>query len=701
MSTPPTRTSATVETLHGTPVSDPFRWLEDGSDEEVRLWVEAQNQATSKALAGWPGRAAVRARLEQLLAIGMVTAPVPRAGRLFYQRREGSQNQPVLLVHEGRGAPRILLDPNALDPEGTTAVDWWTPSLDGRLLAYGMSAGGSERSVLRVRDVASGQDLPDVIHHCRAASLAWTADGRSFYYTRYPAPGEVPPGEEHYHRRVFLHQLGSEPGADPLVFGEGLDPQHWPMVQLSTDGRWLLCTVQKGWTATELHLRDLGDPLGTFQHLTTGIDALFAGDIYRDRLYVTTNWKAPRSRVLGCDLTSPDAGRPDRWAQLIPQGEGVLQGAGVIGGKLFANYLENAHARVRSFSLEGAPLADVPLPGLGSVEGPLGEEDGSEAFFLFTSYFVPPTVFRLCLEETRVEILTRIEADLDPERYTSRQVWYDSPDGTRISMFLTHRKDLQFDGDRPTLLYGYGGFSVPLTPAFQRNSFVWLERGGVLAVANLRGGGEYGEAWHEAGMLAHKQNSFDDFLAAARWLVQQKITQPRRLAIMGGSNGGLLVGAALTQAPELFGAAVCQVPLLDMLRFHRFLIGRLWIPEYGDPDDPAQFAWLRAYSPYHHVRDGVAYPATLILTSEEDTRVDPMHARKMAARLQAATAGDAPILLRIERRAGHGAGKPIQKTLEEYTDIWSFLFATLQVEAPAEGVAPASRPRGTRQIRST
>jgi prolyl oligopeptidase len=377
----------------------------------------------------------------------------------------------------------------------------------------------------------------------------------------------------------------------------------------------------------------------------------------------------------------------------------VLQGAGVIGGRLYANYLEQAHARVRCFALDGAPLPDVPLHGLGSVEGPAGEEDGHEAFFLFTSYFTPPTICRVDLSSGAVEVFERIQANVDPDRYTSRQVWFESRDGTAVSMFLSHRKDVQLDGRRPTLLYGYGGFGVPLTPAFQRNSFVWLEQGGVLAVAHLRGGGEYGEAWHEAGMLAHKQNTFDDFLAAARWLTDQGITRPDRLAIMGGSNGGLLVGAAVTQAPELFGAVVCQVPLLDMLRYHRFQIGRLWVPEYGDPDDPVQFEWLHAYSPYHRVREGVSYPATLILTSEEDTRVDPMHARKMAARLQTATAGPAPILLRVEGRAGHGAGKPISKTLDEYTDIWSFLFSTLQVPAPVDGARPGS-PRPDDRIGS-
>jgi prolyl oligopeptidase len=695
----PTRTEMVTETLHGVEIVDPYRWLEDGDSPEVHAWVATQNSATVAALESLPARPAIHARLSELLRIGMLSTPVPRGQWLFYERRDGEQDQPVLYVRrvdDARGAARgpgavggpgaaerVLIDTNALDPSGTTALDWWIPSLDGNLLAYGLSEGGSERSVLRVRDVESGRDHSDVIPHCRAASIAWEPGGAGFYYTRYPAPGEVPAGEENYRRRVFHHRLGRPWPQDPLVFGAELDPHHWPMVQLSSDGRWLLCTVQKGWTSTELYLRDLRDPRGAFEQLAAGVEAIFAGDLYRDCLYVTTNWDAPRFRALRADLDAPQRAALASWTELLPEGDGVLQGALVIGGRLFAVYLEHAHSRVRAFELDGRPLPAVDLPALGTIEGPAGEEDGDAAWFLYSSFFVPPTVYRLDLETWRSAERERIRADVDPARYESRQVWYESKDGTRVSMFLTHRRGLRTDGDNPTLLYGYGGFSVPLTPAFQRNTFLWLESGGVLAVPNLRGGGEYGEGWHEAGMLEHKQNSFDDFLAAARWLIDQRITRPQRLGIMGGSNGGLLVGAALTQAPELFAAAVCQVPLLDMLRYPRFLLGRLWIPEYGDPDDPEQFRWLLAYSPYHRVREGATYPATLIMTSEEDTRVDPMHARKMAARLQASTPGEEPILLRIESRAGHGAGKPISKTLAEYTDIWSFLFWRLRLSPPA------------------
>jgi prolyl oligopeptidase len=573
----------------------------------------------------------------------------------------------------------VLLDVNQLAADGTQSLDWWYPSEDGALLAYGVSASGDENSILRVRDVATGRDREDTIPHARACSLAWLPAGDGFYYTRYPAPGTVPAGEEHYHRHVYFHRLGTDPASDVKVFGEGLGFSSWPNVDLSPDGRWLAVEVSEGWSKSEIFLLD------TQKHeapvpVIAGRNAIFnLVEVLDDRLLVVSNENAPHYQ-----LWQVDPRRPERahWKLVIPEGEDILESVVAASGKLVALYLKDASSRVRIFSSAGKLQRETALPGLGTVSAVHARHDQRDIYLPFTSFLTPTKVLRHDVSTGKTSLWQELTAPVDTTQFTVEQVRYPSKDGTLVPMFLVHKKDLVRDGNNPTLLYGYGGFNVNLTPGFAAWVGPFIERGGVYAVPNLRGGGEYGEAWHRAGMLESKQNVFDDFAAAAEYLIREKITSRERLAISGRSNGGLLVAATVTQHPNLFKAAVCGVPLTDMVRYHLLQIARLWIPEYGSSESAEQFPFLYAYSPYHHVKEGAAYPATLVFSAEADTRVDPMHARKFAARLQAATSSKAPILLRIEGKAGHGAGKPMAKIVAQYTDEFSFLFAELGVSAP-------------------
>lgn len=672
---PATRIDRTVDRLHGVDVPDPYRWLEESNSPEVRAWVQRQNASTRSVLDRLPGRSEIQARLNVLLDSGTITTPRPVRGRYFYLRREGKQNQPILYVREGvHGPDRALVDPNTLAIDGTVALDWWEPNRDGNLLAYGLSRNGSEQSTLHVRVVGSGKDLPDEIPRTRYASLAWLPDGKGFYYTRYPKVGSVPKGEEDYHHHVYFHRLGSLPASDAHVFGVGRPAEDMPAVDLSPDGRWLVVTEHQGWAKAEVYLRDLSRSDAGFVPLVEKKSAVYEVLALNDRLYIRTNEGAPRYRLFAVDPSHP--ARED-WVELLAQSDDVLSGFQVVGNTLAAEYMHKASSRLELFDRQGKHGLETPLPTLGTVASPRGEWDGKELFFGFQSFTIPPAVYRVDLKDRRMELWQRVEASGDFGAYEVEQVRYRSKDGTPITMFLAHKKGLEHTGKNPTLLNAYGGFNISITPTFVASRFIFLERGGLLAIPNLRGGGEYGEAWHEAGMLGKKQNVFDDFLAAAEWLAAHRYTDRQHLVIQGGSNGGLLVGAALTQRPDLFRAVVCQVPLLDMLRYHKFLIARLWIPEYGSADDREQFKWLYAYSPYHHVREGTPYPAVLLEAAESDSRVDPLHARKMAARLQAATSSSQPVLLRLETRAGHGIGKPRAKQLEELTDIWSFIFQQL------------------------
>ena len=670
-----------TDDLHGTRVADPYRWLEDGASPEVAAWTAAQNAHTRATLDAWPGRAALRARLDELMSVGSVESPEPRpigAGRhrYFFRRRTGQQNQPVLWVRDGLDGPeRPLVDPNALSDAGAVSLDWWFPSNDGRLLAYGTSTHGDEESVLRVRDVATGRDLDDAIARVRHASLAWRPDGSGFWYTRFPARGSVPDGEEHYHRAVYFHRLGDPPAADALVFGEGRAMTDSPSVQVSPSGRWLLVTVWQGWTKSELHLRDLASPGAPFVPLTQGIAARFDATVSDDALHVRTDDGAPRFRLFTVDLRAPSR---ERWRERVPEGDDALAGFAVAGRDLVLRYLHEATARLVRLGPDGV-AHDVALPFVGAAQTTTAHVHGREVFWDLASFASPPRVLRLDLATSAVTTFAEVPSPVDPAGFAVERRRARSRDGTLVPYFLVQRAGATRTGVAPTVLTGYGGFGIDVVPTFQRGALALLEQGGALAVANLRGGGERGEAWHRAGMLGEKQNVFDDAAAVAEDLIADRVTDRDHLAVLGRSNGGLLVGALVTQRPELFRAAVAGVPLLDMLRYQRFLIAKLWVAEYGSADDAAQFPWLHAYSPYHRVRAGTRYPAVLLSAATGDARVDPMHARKMAAALQAATSSDRPILLRVEGEAGHGVGKPLAKAIDEAADTWGFLFSQLGV----------------------
>jgi len=695
-----------ADTFHGTRVVDNYRWLENGNSPETQQWVAQEMAYTRGMLAHLAGRDAIQKRLTELLSIGSVTPPILAGHHYFYTRREGMQNQPILYVRErtsdgvasakGDGPDRVLLDPNQLATDGTIALDWFQPSENGKYVAYGTSPSGSEMSTLHIIETKTGTVLPDTIERTRAASIAWKLDNSGFYYTRYPKKGDVPAGQEMYNRHVFYHSLGDDPDQeDQPIFGEGRDPEDWPGVSLSNDGRWLLINVEQGYTKTELFLMDLKKGTPPIR-VTTGKDFLYAAEVYNDKLYITTNEDAPRYHVFVADVGNYDR---SAWKEIIPQSDAVLQGTAVFGGKLFAQYEQNATSQLKLFDLDGKKLTDIELPAIGTVFGSGGRWDRDEMFFGFQSFTVPPSIYRFDLKafvfeagnqqlsnwHVPPELWTKVDAPtIDPSAYEVAQEWFNSKDGTRVPMFVVHKKGIAKNGKNPTLLTAYGGFNVSLTPTFSRTAYLWMEHGGVYAVANLRGGAEFGEEWHRAGMLEKKQNVFDDMIAAAEHLISEKYTDKNHLAIQGGSNGGLLMGAMITQRPDLFRAVVCQVPLLDMLHYQDFQIAKLWIPEYGSSDNPDQFKWLYAYSPYHHVKAGTEYPAILFMTADTDTRVDPMHAKKMAAEMQAEAKNGSsrthPILLRIESKAGHGAGKPVTKQIEEFTDIYSFLFWQLGVK---------------------
>ena len=676
-----------IDILHGTKVLDNYRWLEDGNSPETKKWVAQEMTYTRGILDRLAGRDAIHKRLTDLLSIGSVTPPMIAGRHYFYTKREGMQNQPILYVRDGLNGPdRVLVDANKLAADGTIALDWFQPSENGKYVAYGTSPSGSEMSTLHIIETKTGAVLPDTIERTRAASIAWKLDNSGFYYTRYPKKGDVPDGQEMYNRHVYYHELSNDPeehpeDTDQLIFGQGRDPEDWPNISLSNNGRWLLINVSEGWTKSELFLMNVkaGTPP---TRITTGKNFLYSGEVYNDKLFITTNEDAPRYRVF-----IADAGNYDReaWKELIPQTDAVLQGTAVFGGKLFAQYEQNASSQLKIFDLDGKKLNDLTLPAIGTVFGSGGRWDRDELFYGFQSFTFAPSIYRYDLKDGSTSLWTNVAApSIDPAAYEVNQEWFASKDGTRVPMFVVHKKGVAKNGRNPTLLTAYGGFNVSLTPTFSRTAYLWMEHGGIYAVANLRGGAEFGEDWHRAGMLEKKQNVFDDMIAAAEHLIAEKYTDKNHLAIQGGSNGGLLMGAMITQRPDLFRAVICQVPLLDMIHYQDFQIAKLWIPEYGTSENAEQFKWLYAYSPYHHVKPGTEYPAILFMTADTDTRVDPMHAKKMAAEMQSeaknGTSRTRPILLRIETKAGHGAGKPVTKQIEEFTDVYSFLFWQLGVK---------------------
>jgi prolyl oligopeptidase len=674
---PPARLSGVVDIHHGSAVHDPYRWLEDPDSTETEAWVAAQNALTASFVAG-PVRDGLVAELTALHDFARTSVPVERGGRIFFTRNSGLQNQPVLYVQEGlAGAPRVLLDPNAISPDGTVALTALEPSDDGRLVAYALSRSGSDLQEIFVRDVETSADLGDRIDWAKFTTISWLKGGSGFYYTRFPQPGTVPPGDEQYFCSVHFHALGKAQSADRRIYHRPDRREVVFDVRVAGDDRSVVITAFEGSSdKSEVYLLDRSAPDAEPVPIFTGFDAAYSFiESAEGRLFFRTDHRAPLGRIIAVRPAAP-ALDPE---SVVPEQADKLSNALIAGRALVACYLHNASDTLRVFTLKGEPNGEVPLPGIGSVVGLEGRPDDPVLFVSFTSFTQPPSSYRFDLDSRHLSSFSTSEGRIDPEAYETSQVWCTSRDGTRVSMFLVHRRDLPRDGARPVVLSGYGGFNISLTPAFDPSNFVLLDRGGVVAVANLRGGGEYGEAWHEAGMFERKQNVFDDFIAAAEWLCASGYTNPKKLAIEGGSNGGLLTAAVMMQRPDLFGAVLCRVPVADMLRYHLFTVGRFWVSEYGSADDPAQFPYLLAYSPYHNVRDGVAYPPILITTADTDDRVSPGMAKKLAARLQAAAPEGSPALIRVETKAGHGAGKPVSKVIVEDADLFAFLFKCLEV----------------------
>ena len=658
-----------VETLHGVRVADPYRWLEDAENADTRAWVDAENTLTRSVLDG-PARAAFVHRLAACYDYPRTTSLARRGGREFFTHNPGLLNQPILYVRAGgvteSAEPRVFVDPNALAPDGTTALTAYFPSPDGALVVYALSTDGSDRQELRVRDTGTLQDHPDRIVWVKFASVAWTRDAAGFFYLRFPEPGSVAVEDEHYFGRIYFHRLGTPQAADLLVFETPDQKDVVPLVDVSHSGRWVVVTAQRGasdeaevYVATGSGWKPLFTGFRSAYHFVEEADG---------RLLFRTTDRAPMGRIVSVDPEQPDDVR-----EVVAESDDRLSLAAIAGDRIVASYLHSASDRLRAFDVSGQPQGELPLPGIGSVVTLDATPDDDEVRVVWTSFVDPPGAWIV-----RGSEISGLKAGAGgrttSSAFQTRQVWYESKDGTRVSMFLVHRADLPIDGTRRVLLSGYGGFNISRTPAFDPGNLPFLEDGGVFALANLRGGGEYGEAWHRAGMLEKKQNVFDDFIAAAEYLVSAGYTTPDRITIEGGSNGGLLVAAVMLQRPDLVGAVVCRVPVADMLRYHLFTVGRFWIPEYGSADNPEQFRFLLKYSPYHNIRSGVRYPPTLVMTADTDDRVSPGMAKKFAARLQAEAEGG-PFLIRVETKAGHGMGKPVTKLIDEDADILAFVDA--------------------------
>jgi prolyl oligopeptidase len=675
LSYPTAPTADQVDDHHGTPIADPYRPLEDGDAPATRAWIAAQNELTEAILAGVPARAAIRARLAELWDFARAGAPWRRGDRWFQLRNTGLQDQDVLWMSDGPEATgRVLLDPNALGRGGTTALSAVAVAESGDLVAVATSEAGSDWQTWGVRRVATGEELPDRVAWCKFTSAAWTHDDAGFFYGRYPAP----PADAAYdapNRDMELryHRLGADPAADRVILTTPEEPQWiFDELELSDDGRLLVVSVAHGTDPrNRVYVADLAAGVDTAvaRPLLDAADAHYAHIATLDRtLFLVTDRDAPLGRVIAVDVDDPR-----RVREVIPEGDDTLERVLLVGNRLAAVYLHHARHRLAVFEVDGRHVVDVALPGIGTIVDMAGRRTDDELFVSFGSFVAPPRVLAVRMADGAVRDVQPPALAWDPAAFVTEQVFVASADGTRIPLFLTRRGDVEPDGRVPTILYGYGGFQIPIGPTFKPEWLAWVERGGLLAVASLRGGGEYGTAWHNAGRLASKQNVFDDFAACAGWLTASGWTRPERTGITGRSNGGLLVGASLTQHPELFGAAVAEVGVMDMLRFQLFTIGRAWTSDFGSAEDPEQFRTLLAYSPLHNVRPGVAYPATLVTTGDHDDRVVPGHSFKFAAALQAAQAGDAPVLVRIDTDAGHGAGKPVGKLIDERADVLAFL----------------------------
>ena len=675
---PTTRASDQTDEYHGVKVADPYRWLEDDNSVETKAWVAAQNNVTFGYLEKIPQRAAIKARLTELWNYERYGVPFKQGGRYFISKNDGLQNQSVLYTMAALdAAPQLLLDPNKLSADGTVALGGYGFSDDGNLMAYGLSTAGSDWQEWKVRDVRTGADLPDQIKWVKFSGAAWKKDGSGFFYSRYDAPTEATKlTKANYFHKLYFHRLGTPQAEDALIYQRS-DHKDWNFGgSVTDDGRYLIISASQGTDPKDRVLyQDLQTPGAPVTELLMDFDADYTfldndGPVF----WFQTDLNAPRHRVIAIDVSKPERAN---WKDLIPEAKETLAGVSVVNDQFICSYMKDAHSQVKIFTLAGTYVREVPLPGIGSAGGFGGKRTDQETFYSFTSYTSPGTIFRYDPTTGASTVFRAPTVKFNPDDYETRQVFYASKDGTRVPMFISHRKGLKLDGKNPTLLYGYGGFNISLTPGFSVASLAWMEMGGVYAVPNLRGGGEYGEQWHQAGTKLRKQNVFDDFIAAAEWLIANKYTSPKKLAISGGSNGGLLVGACLTQRPDLYGATLPAVGVMDMLRFHKFTIGWAWTSDYGSSENFEEFRALQTYSPLHNLKHGTKYPPTLITTADHDDRVVPAHSFKFAAALQAVQAGTAPTLIRIDTNAGHGAGKPTTKLIEEAADRWAFLVQEL------------------------
>ena len=681
---PPTQKGDTIDDYHGTKIADPYRWLEDDNSAETKAWVEAQNKVTFSFLEKIPERSKIRERLTKLWNYERFGVPHREGGRYFFTHNSGLQNQRVLMVADSLTAePRELVNPNKLSADGTVAMTDSVPSDDGTKLVYGLQRSGSDWEENRVRDVETGRDLEDVVEWVKFSTPSWAKDGSGFYYSRFDAPksGADLTGKNEF-QKLYFHKLATKQSEDVLVY-ERRDHADWGMNgSVTDDGHYLIIHVSQGTDPkNRAFYKDLTDPKARVVELLNDFDASYDfidndGPVF----FFETDLEAPRSRVIAIDIRKPHRAN---WREVIPQADEPLKGVSVVHGQFICQYLKDAHSQVKILEWDGQAMRakfvrEIALPGLGSAGGFGGKRADTETFYSFTSFTAPGSIYRLDLITGGSTVFRAPKVDFQPDGYQTRQVFYRSRDGTRVPMFLTHKRGLKLDGTNPTLLYGYGGFNIALTPNFSIANLVWMEMGGVYAMANLRGGGEYGSKWHLDGIKGKKQNVFDDCIAAAEWLIAQKITSSAKLAIAGGSNGGLLVGACMTQRPELFAAAMPSVGVLDMLRFHKFTIGWAWKSDYGSSEDLEGFKILHAYSPLHRLSPGLRYPATLITTADHDDRVVPAHSFKFGARLQECQAKDAPpVLIRIETKAGHGGGNALSKVIEETADEWAFLVRAL------------------------
>jgi prolyl oligopeptidase len=669
---PITRSSDHLDLYHGTPVSDPYRWLEDDNASEVKAWVSQQNLVTDAYLQTIPYRQALKSRISRLLNYPRFSTPEKVGDYYFFYKNDGLQNQPVIYIQHGlQGSPEVFIDPNSINPDGTVAVSLLGASADNRFMAYAQSMAGSDWQQIRIIDIASREVLPDSLQWVKFSGAAWYKNG--FFYSRYPAPdpGTERSGNNRFHA-VYYHKLGTDQAEDILVYEDKKHGDFYHYGNVTEDERFFILYAAPGTDGFATYCIDLNQPEWHVKPLFTGYNHKSTVINHVDgQLLVLTDIQAPTYSIIA---VNPDKPQRENWQEIVPASSHLIETASTGGGKLFVRYLENATGKVYQMDYDGQHIRPVLLPGLGTASGFSGKSHETQLFYSFTSFIYPSAVFAYDIDSGKSTAFFSSSLNFNPEDYIEKQVFYTSNDGTEIPMFVVHKKDIQLNGKNPTYLYGYGGFNVNLTPAFSASRLVLLENGGVFAMPNLRGGGEFGEQWHKAGMLFNKQQVFDDFIAAAEFLIQKKYTSPARLGIAGGSNGGLLVGACMTQRPDLFAVALPAVGVMDMLRYHLFTVGKGWIPEYGSSEDPAHFKNLIAYSPLHNLKEGTAYPATLITTADHDDRVVPAHSFKFAAQLQKSHAGKHPVLIRIETQAGHGAGKPIAKVIEEAADVWSFFF---------------------------